>query len=195
MFINLHSHTVLHPNENNYSTCTFFPSMCIFCQCVVYDLHTCQTAGVSKFIITFVLFSPCEVLTLGWNYNLGILFCSIMSLILERCPKKERKKKRKNFFFLFGAHHWSRQCSLDLPASSFLFYNFIIYSWYNAWIDTTKSNGRCIAVRKLTTEQTCSERNECFGWPQASGIDTRPMESVLWPCYTDQNRCYRPFWL
>lgn len=143
MFITLHSQTVLHSNEKKpYSPCTFFPSMCVLCQCVAYDLGTRQAAGVPKFT-TLPLFWPSEVLTLGWNYILGISFCSIMSISLER-----KRRKKINYYFLCGAHRWSRHSTLDLPASLFLFCNFTIYPWCNTWIDTTKSNGRCVAVRK-----------------------------------------------
>lgn len=112
MFINLHSHAILHPNEHNYSTCTFFPSMYIFCQCVAYDLGTCQAVGISK-VITFPLFWPPEVLTLGWNYNLGISFCSIMLIIVERHPKKEGEEKKKLFFLNL------EQCTPDLLSLCF----------------------------------------------------------------------------
>lgn len=60
MFMNPHSHTVLHPTKTP-------TAHAHFCPCVAYDLGACQTAGVQH-----PSHSPCSVL-LGDSHQAGII--------------------------------------------------------------------------------------------------------------------------
>lgn len=81
-----------------------------------------------------------------------------------------------NYYFLCGAHHWSRHRTLGLPASFFLQFHYLPLIKYTN--RHNKIQGEIYSSEK-TTEQTCRERSESFGWSQSTGIVTRPMESVL----------------
>lgn len=85
MFMNPHSHTVHHPTKTPTAHAHFLP-MCGLRSGHLPDCW-CSTP------LTFPLLRPAGWLTSGWNYHLGISICFIMSLILERYPKKEKRVK------------------------------------------------------------------------------------------------------